>query len=126
MALVLLDGVAISADEVQRTFYGTSTADAVLGYKRKRNIINPAYQTQADNIVGKMTMARLDREILKREIAPHAPVRIVPKSRYVLRHPLRSAALPCSSQWSSAGGVECREGYQDGACASDRIENAPV
>ena len=94
MALVLLDGVAISADEVQRTFYGTSTADAVLGYKRKRNIINPAYQTQADNIVGKMTMARLDREILKREIAPHAPVRIVPKSRYVLRHPLRSAALP--------------------------------
>jgi hypothetical protein len=94
MALVLLDGVAISADEVQRTFYGTSTADAVLGYKRKRKIINPAYQTQADNIVGKMTMARLDREILQREIAPHAPVRIVPKSRWLVRHPLRSAALP--------------------------------
>jgi glycoside hydrolase-like protein len=94
MALILLDGVAISADEVQRTFYGTSTADAVLGYKRKRNIINPAYQTQADNIVGKMTMARLDREMLEREIAPHAPVRIVPKSRWVVRHPLRSAALP--------------------------------
>jgi hypothetical protein len=28
-ALILLDGAAISAEEVQRTFYGTSTAAAV-------------------------------------------------------------------------------------------------
>jgi hypothetical protein len=39
----------------------------VLSYKKKRSIINPAYQTQADNIVGKMTIASLDKEILQRE-----------------------------------------------------------
>src|SRR5262245_18643035 len=63
-ALMLVDGAAISADEVQRTFYGASTAAAVLAYKQKRNIINRSYQTHADNIVGKMTTASLDSEML--------------------------------------------------------------
>jgi hypothetical protein len=94
-ALMLLDGASISADEVQRTFYGTSTAAAVLAYKQKRNIINRSYQTQADNIVGKMTMASLDSEMLKREIVPHAPVRIIPLSWGRLRPP-RSHALVAS------------------------------
>src|SRR5262249_41293895 len=40
------------------------TAAAVLAYKRKRNIVNRTYQAQADNIVGKMTMAALDREMV--------------------------------------------------------------
>src|SRR5215467_9669172 len=60
-ALILLDGAAISADEMQATVYGDSTACAVLAYKQKRNIINRSYQTRADNTVGKMTMASLDR-----------------------------------------------------------------
>jgi hypothetical protein len=57
MVLNFLDGAAIAEDGQ----YGTQTANAVLAYKRKRNIINYSYQTQADNIVGKMTITSLDK-----------------------------------------------------------------
>ncbi len=63
LALIQLDGAAIAADGS----YGPGTAAAVLAYKRKRNIVNRAYQTQADNIVGKMTIDRLDQELLASE-----------------------------------------------------------
>src|SRR5437899_3027516 len=53
-ALIELDDAVIDPGELQRSQYGPSTADAVLNYKRKRNIINRSYQTQADDIVGKM------------------------------------------------------------------------
>src|SRR5262245_30129694 len=66
-ALALLDGAQIAPEEVAAKSYGRSTADAVLAYKRRRQIINRSYQTQADNIVGKMTIAALDREMLLRE-----------------------------------------------------------
>lgn len=60
LALIQLDGAAIATDGI----YGPATAAAVLAYKQKRNIVNRAYQTQADNIVGKMTIDRLDKEML--------------------------------------------------------------
>jgi hypothetical protein len=63
LALIQLDGAAIDPDGK----YGTATAAAVLAYKQKRNIINRTYQTQADNIVGKMTMTALDAEMAKNE-----------------------------------------------------------
>jgi peptidoglycan hydrolase-like protein with peptidoglycan-binding domain len=66
-ALACLDDSSINALEIAARRYGPSTAAAVLSYKKKRSIINPAYQTQADNIVGKMTIASLDKEILQRE-----------------------------------------------------------
>jgi peptidoglycan hydrolase-like protein with peptidoglycan-binding domain len=47
--------------------YGEGTAAAVLQYKRRRNIVNTSYQTEADNIVGIMTMAALDADMLARE-----------------------------------------------------------
>ena len=40
-ALRLLDVADIVDDELRRTFYGPSTADAVLAYKRKRDIVPP-------------------------------------------------------------------------------------
>ena len=40
--------------------YGPATATAVLNFKTKRDIVNRAYQTKADDIVGKMTMVALD------------------------------------------------------------------
>src|SRR5262245_15893821 len=43
--------------------YGPATSAAVLSFKRSRNIVNRAYQTQADNIVGKMTIVALDQEL---------------------------------------------------------------
>ncbi|MBI4526238.1 MAG: peptidoglycan-binding protein [Deltaproteobacteria bacterium] len=44
-------------------YYGPRTAAAVLAYKRQFQIINRKYQTQADNIVGRMTIASLDHAI---------------------------------------------------------------
>jgi peptidoglycan hydrolase-like protein with peptidoglycan-binding domain len=65
LALIELDGADIDSDGI----YGPATAAAVLAYKQKRQIINRSYQQQADNIVGKMTMAALDRDMLKAEAA---------------------------------------------------------
>ena len=69
-ALAVLDGALIALDEVSSEQYGRSTAAAVLDYKRARNIINRSYQTVPDNIVGKMTIASLDREMLNNEARP--------------------------------------------------------
>src|SRR5215813_3816484 len=66
-ALVVLDGAHIFRSELWAKRYGPSTAAAVLRYKKKRGIINRSYQTQAYNIVGKMTMAALDKEMLRLE-----------------------------------------------------------
>jgi hypothetical protein len=61
LALIQLDGATITPDGS----YGPLTAAAVLSYKRQRGIINRAYQTTPDNIVGKMTIAALDEEMRK-------------------------------------------------------------
>jgi hypothetical protein len=61
--VLVLDDSRIAPDELRTRTYGPSTAAAVLSYKRARKIINRAYQSQADNIVGKMTIAKLDEEI---------------------------------------------------------------
>ncbi|WP_295433776.1 peptidoglycan-binding domain-containing protein [uncultured Thiodictyon sp.] len=63
LALIQLDGASITQDSV----FGPATAAAVLAYKQKRKIVNTSYQTEADNIVGKMTIAALDREMLATE-----------------------------------------------------------
>lgn len=63
-ALTLLDAAKIDANDLRTKTYGASTAAAVLAYKKKRNIINRSYQTAPDNIVGKMTLTALDREMV--------------------------------------------------------------
>ena len=70
-ALFILDGAVIDPSEQGR--YGPSTANAVLTYKKKRKIINYSYQTQADNIVGKMTIASLDNELNQVRVVPVNP-----------------------------------------------------
>jgi len=69
-ALRTLDGASIDAAESETGRYGPSTASAVLSYKKKRNIINRSYQTDADNIVGIMTIAALDEEMVRKEREP--------------------------------------------------------
>lgn len=59
VALNLLDNAGLALDEI----YGPKTANAVLAFKRKRGIVNRSFQTTADNIVGRMTIAALDREL---------------------------------------------------------------
>ena len=68
-ALLILDGFSVAAPELKAKRYGASTAAAVLAFKRRRGIINTTYQTQADDIVGKMTIAAMDREMLSKERA---------------------------------------------------------
>jgi len=66
-ALATLDTLSIAPRELSTGTYGASTAAAVLGYKTKRQIINRSYQTRPDNIVGKMTIASLDKQMLIHE-----------------------------------------------------------
>ena len=65
-ALFALGSLSIDPRELSASLYGKSTAGTVLLFK-KRNTINRSYQTQADNIVGKMTIAALDKEMLAKE-----------------------------------------------------------
>ncbi len=69
-ALAVLDGAHINLGEVSSQTYGSTTARAVLDCKRARAIINFSYQKTADNIVGKMTIAALDREMALTENQP--------------------------------------------------------
>lgn len=62
-ALIALDQAKITDGELKDKTYGTSTARAVLAYKSNRNIINTDYQKSADDVVGKMTISRLDEEM---------------------------------------------------------------
>ncbi len=62
-ALLVLADASISQADVTTMTYGTSTAGAVLAYKTQRAIINRAYQSKPDNIVGKMTIRALDEEM---------------------------------------------------------------
>lgn len=64
-ALKELDNLSIDARELAEMRYGPSTAEAVLKFKRKRNILN--FRNQLDNIVGKKTMAALDGEMFEKE-----------------------------------------------------------
>jgi hypothetical protein len=63
-ALFAIDDLAVSPDELRTSTYGNSTVKAVLAFKTKRRIINSSYERQVDNIVGKMTIAALDKEMV--------------------------------------------------------------
>lgn len=67
MALLRINQAFIDPAELSTQGYGPSTAAAVLKYKQERNIINRSYQTQADDIVGIMTIAHLDNDMVEWE-----------------------------------------------------------
>jgi peptidoglycan hydrolase-like protein with peptidoglycan-binding domain len=73
-ALVRLGFGGIDGTEYLQGLYGPTTADAVLRFKTSRQIINFSYQTKPDNIVGKMTIARLDQETVAGELTPKFPL----------------------------------------------------
>jgi hypothetical protein len=70
VALCIVDSLIIDAGESSGKKYGPSTTGAMLTFKKARNIINRSCQTQADDIVGKMTIAGLDKELVKLENRP--------------------------------------------------------
>lgn len=85
-ALIHLDGAAIDPAELKGGFYGPSTARAVLAFKTRRNIVNRSYQKSADDIVGKMTIAALDAEML-------ASQKPAPRAHRKAHGPARTSAL---------------------------------
>lgn len=70
-ALCQLAGAQLSTDGQ----YGPRTAAAVLAFKQKRDIVNRAYQSSADDIVGKMTVVAMDAELSAND-APAGPPEI--------------------------------------------------
>jgi hypothetical protein len=74
-ALVILGAGIISADEIRNQFYGNTTVRSVRVFKGPpRNIINRTYQNAPDDIVGMMTIERLDKEMFEFENRPPEPV----------------------------------------------------
>lgn len=70
-AVIRLGAAIISPGEIASQFYGPSTARAVRLYKGPpRNIINTAYENAPDDIVGQMTIDRLDDEMIVLERKP--------------------------------------------------------
>jgi len=103
-ALFTLDHYVIAQGEVQSQTYGPSTANGVLAYKRKRGIINRAYQAQADNIVGKKTIASLDAEMAcvgpKPQTVNCFPSRLYSSNRFLL-----AFAIPVSDLAATGAGA---------------------
>jgi len=66
-ALVMLDNTILTGTDVSSQTYGNPTAEAVLAYKTARNIVNRSYQSVPDNIVGIMTINRMDQEMAELE-----------------------------------------------------------
>ncbi len=93
--------------------FGPDTATAVLQFKTKRNIVNRAYQTSADAIVGKLTIVALDDELwdskpvtgstFLRVIAPTRPRG--PKKRHALDNRAVFTVGSSGSGVRSAGGA---------------------
>ena len=54
----------------------------VLSFKQKRKLVNTAYQQTADNIVGKITMAKLNAELVALELFAPSQPKLVPTSRF--------------------------------------------
>ena len=99
MALFAIDSLTIDRQELLSKTYGQSTAAAVLAFKTKRKIINSSYQNKPDDIVGKMTIAALDREMSLWEATHRIPGDCTPAVRtaQVGFHPQLNFALPSSA-----------------------------
>ena len=67
LALMLLDDARIAAAELAADAYGPTTAAAVLAYKRRRGLGHECYRTMPDSVVGRTTLATLDREMMGRQ-----------------------------------------------------------
>jgi hypothetical protein len=99
-------GFTIDRAETNVNEYGQSTADAVLAYKSdpRRNIINPAYQSKPDNIVGRLTVAALDQEIhiQERENGFSPDIKLLGAPPYEAQIRANSCWAACLVMWRRA------------------------
>jgi hypothetical protein len=107
-ALTKTDGASIDSKELARKFYGLSTANAVLNFKKnpKRNILN--FRGQFDNIVGKKTTAALDTEMFALESGPPGPTPPTP-SPLLTMSALAEKDKTTSLQWAGTAVVRLNE-----------------
>lgn len=70
-AVLTLQGGTIPGAEMSGRLYGPATARLVHAYKVRKRIINTAYQTTPDEVVGKMTIRSLDNDMLEAEREEH-------------------------------------------------------
>src|SRR5437899_358950 len=78
IALLRLGWGEFDQKELSSRTYGPTTAQQVLEFKRSFDIVNRSYQKTADNIVGKMTIAKLDEFIDMVDSSIEQPVPLVP------------------------------------------------
>ena len=117
MALFAIDALPIDPQEFRRQTYGPITARSVLAYKTRRKIINRAYQQKPDDIVGKMTITRLDEDMVRWEAA-HRHVDDCSLSRRGSSAPASVAAVKQSSRrtlGSGARGIKQTDAKAKGA-----------
>ena len=93
-ALSILDHISINSSELSSKTYGPAIVAAVLAFKRKRSIINFTYEKQVDNIVGKMTIKRMDDELARSSpaVAKDLAVLDKPAAENLVRVALRNVA----------------------------------
>jgi peptidoglycan hydrolase-like protein with peptidoglycan-binding domain len=102
--------------------YDATTAAAVLSFKRKRNIVNRTYQTKADDIVGRMTILELDKELRSKE-DQHGHLRILMRGMrgedVRLLHAILNFHLPPPYDQLPVGGPE---GLEFGPRTEDKVK----
>lgn len=111
-ALFLLMNDVNLGDELGSEIYGPQTAAAVQRYKETHRppIINTAYQSRADNIVGKMTIQWLDEDMANRSAPAPAPPKptppdlTIPKEWFVTSLSLSSLAVVLGLGFTAAVG----------------------
>lgn len=69
-ALFVLDGVSVDSKELGMEEYGTSTAEAILAYKRKHKILSVVNRTEEGEFFSRFTVAALDAEMARYEMLP--------------------------------------------------------
>lgn len=122
-ALTVMGLGVIAVEEIKSQRYGSSTAGAILAFKTRRRIINKAYQSVPDNIVGKMTIARLDQEMAEFERThPEPPPSPIPPVPPEPKEPLsRKFAIRCAGM---AGDFVMME-PADGDPTTKSVNSAP-
>lgn len=133
-ALFILENANLPGNELGQSLYGPQTARAVRDYKDKRKILGPG-QKQVDNIVGILTITRLDLDLRNQDngggggvlpvppkpapggkfefIPPPLPLRIKfqaddPGKQDMENSPVQRIAVTAKARLAAAGGFRRR------------------
>lgn len=122
LALMLLDDARIAPAELEADAYGPTTAAAVLAYKRRRGLGHECYRTMPDSVVGRTTLAALDREMTGRQaVRKRCGCTYVPAGRPPPKPFFFAFAVPAGGGGGAGGGT----GTSAGGGAAKQLAGAP-